>query len=125
MPDSRDENISCLVKNGVAYDVARCAEADHDLTNVWVCSWHPECREVLQSFNCGPYERQCAPCGARVCMIEKGSESLDVLYGIARKEDHLSLRGCGRGSSSSDPPLATQALTSSNGTARRVRRKSS
>ena len=85
MPDSRDENVSCLVKNGIAFDVARCTEADDDLTNIWIVSWHPECREVLQSLNRGPDKRQRASCGARVRMVEKAPESLDVLYGIARK----------------------------------------
>jgi len=102
-----------------------CAEADHDLADVSILGLHAQCWKFLQSLDRGPDQRQCAPCGTAISLIEKGSQSLDILHGVGRKKDHPTLRGCGRGSSSADPQLATHALTSSSGTASRVRANSS
>jgi len=58
--------------------------------------------------------------GIGIVLIEKGSQSLDILSGVGRKKDHPTLRGCGRGSSFADLQLAIHALTSSSETASRV-----
>jgi hypothetical protein len=56
----------------------------------------------------------------RAVLIEKQTQSLDVLNGVGRKQDHPILRAAGRGSSFAEPQLATQFFTSSSGTAARV-----
>src|SRR5258708_22488544 len=120
MPDARDENVCCLRNNSIANDIAGRAEADHDLADVSIFGPHAQGRKFLQSLDRGPQQRQCAPCGTGISLIEKGSQSLDILHGVGRKKDHPTLRGCGRFSSSADPQLATQALTSSSRTPSRL-----
>jgi hypothetical protein len=121
MPNARDKNVTRLGKNNVAHNVTRCAKADYDLANVSVFRGHPERRKILQSVYRRPNHRQRTSCGVGILTVEKSSKPLDVFYGVVRKEDHPTLRACGRGSSSADPQLATHALMSSSGTARRVR----
>jgi hypothetical protein len=73
--------------------------------------------EVLKPFDGGQNERHRALRSAGTFMIEKGSESRDVLDGVGRKNDHPIFRGAGRGSSLAVSQLAIQSLTSASGTA--------
>ena len=110
MPDARNENVCCLRNNSIANDIAGRAEADHDLADVSIFGLHAQRRKFLQSLDRGPYQRQCAPCGAGISLIEKGSQSLDILHGVGRKEGssdlaRLRTRQFVRGPPACDPCL--------------------
>src|SRR5581483_10824919 len=70
-----------------------------------------------------PNRQQCSLGCVGIFLIKKASQSLDVVNSLGRKQDHPILRGAGRGNSFAEPQLATQAFTSSSGTAERVCRK--
>src|SRR5258708_6494007 len=115
VPDARNENVFRLHHDIIAHDIAGRAEANYDLTYTSILSGRAHSGKFLQSINCRPDQRQSAPRGIGISLIEKSSQSLDIQCGVVRKKNHPTLRGCGRGSSSAEPQLATHALTSSGG----------
>src|ERR1043166_6928325 len=125
MPDASYEDVVCSGYRDVSNNVGGGAEADYDLADVCISGPHPQSRKFLQSLDCRPDASQRTLCCLVILMAEKTMQALDVHHGVGRKSDHPILRGCGRGNSSAEPQLATQALTSSRGTASPVRLNSS
>jgi hypothetical protein len=113
-----DENVVPCGRRGIARNVSVGAKTNDDLADIGVFRGHAETGKVLDPLKRGPDRCERAFRGIGIVALKEGPQSLDVLSGVGRKQDHPILRGCGRGSSSGDPQLATHALTSSRGTAR-------
>src|ERR1700704_3856801 len=69
MPYSRNEYVVICGQGGGSHDVSGRTKPDHNLANVGVLDRRPD-------------RRQCASRGVGIPLIEKGSQSLDVLDGV-------------------------------------------
>src|SRR5258708_19360506 len=116
MPDARNkDNVVWL--NPVANNIAASAKANDDLPNVAIPDGLADFGKMLDSLKRRLDRSDCTRCGIGIFNVEKLANAFHVRDSLGREQDHMTLRGWGRGSSLLVPQESIQALTSAAGMA--------
>src|SRR5215467_12723979 len=116
MPDARNED-NVVRPNPISNNIAAPTEANDDLPNTANRDGLTDFWKMLDPLKCSPNRPDCPRCSLGIFNVEKFTNPFDVRDSLRREQDHMTLRGCGRGSSLVVPQESIQALTSAAGTA--------